>query len=282
MRKPKFLIIGGTGKTGRKVVDSLRLLGQSVRVGSRSAEIPFDWDRPETYGPALEGIDKVYITFQPDLAVPGAFEAVSELVRIAKEKGVSKLVLMSGKGEAEAERCESVIINSGLDYSIVRANWFSQNYSENFLLEPVLQGVVALPMGDMKVPYVDTGDIADVVVECLLHDEHNGKIYQLTGTERFTFPQVVELISKETGRDIQFVSVSLEEYVEVMKTMDLPEIYVWLIEYLFSHVLTNPENEVITNDIETILKRSPRSFRDYVKETAARGIWNQPKEVSTH
>ena len=279
MKKPKFLIIGGTGKTGRKVVESLRLLNQEVRVGSRGANIPFDWERPETFGPALDGIDKVYITFQPDLAVPGAFEAVSLLVEIAKEKGVSKLVLMSGKGETEAERCEGAVINSGLDYSIVRANWFSQNYSENFLLEPVLQGVVALPMGDMKVPYVDTGDIADVVVECLLHDEHNGKIYQLTGTERFTFPQVVELISEETGRDIKFVPVKLAEYVEVMKTMDLPEIYVWLIEYLFSHVLTNPDNEEITNDVETILKRPARSFRAYVKETAATGVWNEPVEA---
>jgi uncharacterized protein YbjT (DUF2867 family) len=274
------LIIGGTGKTGRKVVESLRLLNQDVRIGSRSAAIPFDWQDPETYGPALEGIDRVYITFQPDLAVPGAFEAVSALVEKAKEKGVSKLVLLSGKGEAEAERCEGVVIQSGIDYTLVRANWFSQNFSENFLLEPVLQGVVALPMGDSKVPYVDTGDIADVVVECLLHTEHNGKVYQLTGTETFTFPQVCELISQETGRDIRFVPVSLQEYVEVMKTMDLPEIYVWLIEYLFSHVLTSPHNEEITQDIKNVLKREPRSFRNYVKETAASGVWNQPVSVS--
>ena len=280
MKKPNYLIIGGTGKTGRKVVESLRLLNQDVRIGSRSAAIPFDWQDPETYGPALEGIDRVYITFQPDLAVPGAFEAVSALVEKAKEKGVSKLVLLSGKGEAEAERCEGVVIQSGIDYTLVRANWFSQNFSENFLLEPVLQGVVALPMGDSKVPYVDTGDIADVVVECLLHPEHNGKVYQLTGTETFTFPQVCELISQETGRDIRFVPVSLQEYVEVMKTMDLPEIYVWLIEYLFSHVLTSPHNEEITQDIKNVLKREPRSFRNYVKETAASGVWNQPVSVS--
>lgn len=274
MKKPNFLIIGGTGKTGRKVVESLRQLNQNVRVGSRSAEIPFDWENTDTYAPSLEGIDRVYITYQPDLAVPGAFEAVSRLVEIAKAKGVSKLVLLSGKGEVEAERCETVVMNSGVDYTIVRANWFSQNFSENFLLQPVLDGVMALPMEDMKVPYVDTGDIADVVVECLLHEEHNEKIYQLTGDETFTFPEVCQLISEETGRDIQFVAVSLQQYVEVMKTMDLPEIYVWLIEYLFSHVLTNPENEHITQDVEQILKRKPRSFRNYVHETAESGVWN--------
>ena len=280
MKKTKYLIIGGTGKTGRKVVQSLNNLNQDVRVGSRSADIPFDWDRPETFGPALEGIDKMYITYQPDLAVPGAFDAVSLLLEIAKEKGVSKAVLLSGKGEVEAERCEDALINSGLEYTIVRANWFSQNFSENFLLEPVLQGVVALPMETMKVPYVDTGDIADVVVEALLHEEHNGNIYQLTGDETFTFPEVCELISEATARDIKFIPVSLQQYVEVMKSMELPEIYVWLIEYLFSHVLTNPENEVITNDIEKVLKRRPRSFRNFVSETAAAGIWDAPVEVT--
>lgn len=269
-----YLIIGGTGKTGRKVVESLRQLNQNVRVGSRSAAIPFDWENTDTYAPSLEGIDRVYITYQPDLAVPGAFEAVTKLVEIARAKGVSKLVLLSGKGEVEAERCETVVMDSGIDYTIVRANWFSQNFSENFLLQPVLEGVMALPMGDMKVPYVDTGDIADVVVESLLHEEHNEKIYQLTGDETFTFQEVCQLISKETGRDIQFVDVSLQQYVEVMKTMDLPKIYVWLIEYLFSHVLTNPENERITQDVEQILKRKPRSFRNYVQETAESGIWN--------
>ena len=274
MKKPNYLIIGGTGKTGRKVVESLRQLNQNVRIGSRSAEIPFDWENADTYALSLEGIDRVYITYQPDLAVPGAFEAVSKFVEIAKAKGVSKLVLLSGKGEVEAERCEAVVMNSGVDYTIVRANWFSQNFSENFLLQPVLEGVMALPMEDMKVPYVDTGDIADVVVECLLHEEHNEKIYQLTGDETFTFPEVCQLISEETGRDIQFIAVSLQQYVEVMKTMDLPEIYVWLIEYLFSHVLTNPENEHITQDVERILKRKPRSFRSYVQETAQSGIWN--------
>ena len=188
MKKLNYLIIGGTGKTGRKVVESLKQLNQNVRVGSRSAAIPFDWENTDTYAPSLEGIDRVYITYQPDLAVPGAFEAVTKLVEIAKAKGVSKLVLLSGKGEVEAERCETVVMNSGIDYTIVRANWFSQNYSENFLLQPILEGVMALPMEDMKVPYVDTGDIADVVVECLLHEEHNEKIYQLTGDETFTFP----------------------------------------------------------------------------------------------
>ncbi len=280
MKKTKFLIIGGTGKTGRKVVESLRVLNQEVRVGSRGAEIPFDWDNPKTWDDALNGIDKMYITFQPDLAVPGAKDAIEALVNLAKTKGVQKVVLLSGKGEQEAERCEAVIMNSGLDYTIVRANWFMQNFSESFLLDPIVQGVVALPMYQYKVPYVDTGDIADVVVESLLHEEHNGKIYQLTGPEGYTFPEVVELIAERTGREIEFVPISLEDYVKVLNSMDLPEGYSWLLEYLFSHIITNLSNEEITDDIELVLKRKPRSFSDFATEMAHSGIWNATATIS--
>lgn len=272
--KSKFLVIGGTGKTGRKVVQSLRLLNQDVRIGSRSAAIPFDWHEPHTWAKALKGIDKVYITYQPDLAVPGALEAIEELTRQARISGVKKLVILSGKGEREAERCEQIIINSGLDYTIVRASWFNQNFSESFFLEPILEGFVALPQAEAKVPYVDTDDIADVVVEALLHDEHNGKIYQLTGPELLTFPEVIAKISKATGRDITFVPISLPAYSEAMRQQNVPADFIWLIEYLFSEVLSNPDNSETTNDVEKVLNRRPKSFSEYAMETTKTGIWH--------
>jgi len=178
--KQNILVIGGTGKTGRKIVNKLNTLGHNVRVGSRSATPAFGWDNPDTWEDAMQNIDKVYITFQPDLAVPGALEAIETLVKKAKNCKVKKLVLLSGKGEREAELCEQVVIHSGLDYTIVRASWFNQNFSESFLIDPILEGFVALPQAEAKIPFVDTGDIADVAVEALLHDKHNGKMYQLT------------------------------------------------------------------------------------------------------
>lgn len=170
-----ILVIGGTGKTGRKVVEGLQNRGQKVRIGGRNSNPAFDWSKPDTWAEALEGMDKVYIVFYPDLAVPGALQAITKLTEIAKQAGVQKAVLLSGKGEREAERCEQVVARSGMDYTLVRASWFSQNFSESFLLEPVLAGYVALPMPDAKIPFVDTGDIAEVVVEALLDDAHNGQ-----------------------------------------------------------------------------------------------------------
>lgn len=274
MRKDNYLIIGGTGKTGRKVVKSLQLLNQNVKIGSRSATPAFDWNHPDTYEKALEGIDKVYITYQPDLAVPGALMAVDRLIKIAKNKGVKKIVLLSGKGEKEAQLCEQLVIHSGLDYTIVRASWFYQNFSESFFLEPIKQGVVALPQAEIKVPFVDTGDIADVVVEALLHNSHNGKIYQLTGARTLTFKDAISEISTVTNKKIEFIPITIGEYVEDLKKHGIPDDFVWLVEYLFIEVLGNPEVSQISNDIEKVLRRKPKDFSEYVEETAATGIWH--------
>lgn len=272
--KENILVIGGTGKTGRKVVSRLVELGHNVRIGSRSVTPQFDWNESETWITAMQGMDKVYITFQPDLAVPGALDAIEELTKQARYSNVKKLVLLSGKGEREAELCEQVIINSGLDYTIVRASWFNQNFSESFFLEPIIEGFVALPQADVKVPYVDTDDIADVAVEALLNNKHNGKIYQLTGSRSLTFKEVIEEISEAVEREITFTAIALPAYTKVMEQQGVSADVVWLIEYLFSEVLGNPNNSEVTNDIEKILGRKPKDFSQYVKETAATGIWN--------
>ena len=128
-------------------------------------------------------------------------------------------------------------------------------------------------------PYVDTDDIADVVVETLLNDKHNEKIYQLTGSNSLTFKEVIEEISETTGRDIAFAPISLAAYTNVMKQQNVPADYIWLIDYLFSEVLGNPNNSEITNDIEEVLGRKPKDLKQYVQETVATGIWNPKVET---
>jgi uncharacterized protein YbjT (DUF2867 family) len=273
-KRSNILVIGGTGKTGRKVAENLIKARHNVRIGSRSGSPSFDWNNPETWSEALRGIDKVYITFQPDLAVPGALEAIEELTKQAKQCDVKKLVLLSGKGEGEAELCEQVVTHSGLDYTIVRASWFNQNFSESFFLEPILEGYVALPQAEIKVPFVDTDDIAEVAAEALLHDKHNGKIYQLTGPRRLTFREVIQEIANATEREIVFTPISLSAYANLMKKQGVPGDLIWLIEYLFTEVLGNPRNSEITNDIELVLGRPPKDFSEYILETTDAGIWN--------
>jgi len=131
MKTENILVIGGTGKTGKRIVTQLEALGHNVRVGSRSKSPSFDWHQPENWSEVVTTMDKIYITYQPDLAVPGALDAIEQLVKISKRANVKKLVLLSGKGEREAQLCEQVVIHSGLDFTIIRASWF-RTYPRRF------------------------------------------------------------------------------------------------------------------------------------------------------
>lgn len=275
MKSEHILVLGGTGKTGRKIVNLLKTLGHNVRVGSRTSSPSFNWSEPESWSQVLKGIDKVYITYQPDLAVPGALNDIEQFVQESKKMAVKKIVLLSGKGEKEAELCEQVIIHSGLDYTIVRASWFNQNFSESFLLDPIVSGHVALPQSEIKIPFVDTTDIAHVAVKALLNNAHNNMIYQLTGPRALTFKEVVEEIAKASNRKISFTPISISEYVIGMRKLNIPDDFIWLIEYLFTEVLGNPNNAEITTDIEKVLGRKAIDFSEYVKNTVETGVWNE-------
>ena len=273
MEEKKILVLGGKGKTGRRVAKRLTKLGHNVRIGSRGENPSFDWDNPKTWPGVLEGMDMVYITFQPDLAVPGAAKAIEGFAAEAIEAGIKNMVLLSGKGEKEAELCEKVVINSGADWTIVRATWFNQNFSEGFLIDPILAGHVAMPKNEALVPYVDADDIADVVVAALLNDIHVGKTYQLTGPRQLTFEQVTREISRATARDIKFDSITRDKYTAMLKEFQVPDDFIWLINYLFTEVLVE-SNSVVTNDIEQVLGRKAKDFSEYASETAGTGVWN--------
>ncbi|MEX0288765.1 MAG: NmrA family NAD(P)-binding protein [Flavobacteriaceae bacterium] len=274
--KENILVIGGTGKTGRRVVENLTRLNHHVRIGSRGSEPAFDWDDPATYAGALKGMDKAYIVYYPDLAVPGSREAIEKLTQEALKQGLEKVVLLSGKGETEAEACEEIVANSGLNYTLVRASWFNQNFSEGAFLDFVLAGQVALPMPEAEIPFVDAQDIADVVTEVLLDDTYNGETITVTGPEKLTFAEVVAAIAKGVGREIKYQPISIDEFKQGMKAAGLPDDYIWLFGYLFKEVLGNPDNQEVSSDIERVLGRKAISFEEYDEETAATGIWNQP------
>jgi uncharacterized protein YbjT (DUF2867 family) len=267
------LVLGGTGKTGRRVAQRLEALGVPTRVGSRSGEPPFDWEDEATWVPALRDVESVYVSYYPDLAVPGALAAVRSFAELAVESGVRKLVLLSGRGEEEAQRTELAVQETGAEWTIVRCAWYSQNFSENYLLEPILGGEVVLPAGDIPEPFVDADDIADVAVAALTEEGHAGELYELTGPRLLTFAEAIGEISRAVGRKIRFVPVSVEEYASVLAEQYVPEEFVWLLTYLFSEVLDG-RNAYLTDGVQRALGRDPRDFADYARDAAATGIWD--------
>ncbi|WP_340201547.1 NmrA family NAD(P)-binding protein [Ascidiimonas sp. W6] len=275
MKTENILVIGGTGKTGRRVAENLTQLGHNVRVVSRKTNPAFDWANSDTYNDALKNMDRAYIVYYPDLALPGSRDAITTLTKKALGAGLEKVVLLSGKGETEAEACEEIVANSGLNYTLVRASWFNQNFSEGAFLEFVLNGTVALPMPEAKIPFVDVNDIADVVSKVIVDDTYNGQTITVTGPQKRTFKEVVEIMAEATNKQIQFMPISINEFKDGMRKAGLPDSYVWLFGYLFQEVLGNPENQEVSDDVAKVLGRSAKDFETFAKQTAATGIWNQ-------
>ncbi|RKS17113.1 uncharacterized protein YbjT (DUF2867 family) [Pseudomonas sp. WPR_5_2] len=268
-----LLILGATGKTGRRIVKRLEAAGRNVRLGSRSATPPFDWEDRSTWAAALEGVQAAYISFQPDIAVPGALETIQAFTDQAVNSGVGKLVLLSGRGEIEAQQAERVVQNSGIDWTILRASWFCQNFSEGHFLEPILQGELALPVGDIAEPFVDVEDIAEIAVAALTQPGHSGQLYELTGPRALTFAEAVAEIARATDRDIGFLAVPPDAYRQALEQEQLPAEFIDLVLYLFTTVLDG-RNTPVTDGVQRALGRPARDFSDYVRRAAATGIWN--------
>ncbi|MDP5201686.1 NmrA family NAD(P)-binding protein [Flavobacterium sp. DG2-3] len=280
MKTTKILLIGGNGKTGKRVAQLLNEKENiEITIASRSGNPSFDWEKPETWAEILKDINAIYLTFQPDLAVPSAPEIIKQFSIQAVKSGVEKIVLLSGRGEKEAQICEEIIKATAQKWTIVRASWFNQNFSESFFLEPILAGYVALPKAETLEPFTDADDIAEVVAEALLDEKHNGKTYELTGPQLLTFEQAVAEIAKVTERNIVFQPLELDEYVNMLREYQVPEDEIWLVNYLFSEVLDG-RNSSITNDIEKILGRKAKTFSEYVQKTAQTKVWDEVNQLS--
>ena len=272
--EPRILVIGGTGKTGRRVTKRLIAKGHSVRIGSRSANPSFDWNNEKGWELALEGVRAAYITYTPDLAMPGAADAITAFVNVAKKQGVQRLVLLSGRGEEEAQACEQIIEGSGLEWTIVRASWFNQNFSEGAFIDMVLSGSITLPAGDQLEPFVDVDDIADVAVAALTEDHHHGQVYEVTGPRLMSIADIAADLSNATGRDIQYIDVPHHAFVAEVANSSAPKDVVWMLDYLFSTVLDG-RNAHLTDGVQRALGRQPKDFADYARDTAAAGVWKK-------
>ena len=268
-----ILVLGGTGKTGRRVAQRLEARGVPVRIGSRSATPAFDWEDRDTWPAALAGVGGVYVSFYPDLAVPGAADVVGALAAQAVAAGAERIVLLSGRGEEEAERAEQRVRAVAPRATILRATWFAQNFSESFMAEGILAGELALPADGVPEPFVDVEDIADIALAALTGDDHAGELYELTGPRPLTFGDAVAEIAAATGRAIAYVPTPIDAYAAALTGAGVPPVEVALITYLFGEVLDG-RNARVADGVQRALGRPPRDFGDYARDAAASGAWD--------
>lgn len=274
MQDSPILIIGKTAKTGLRVDQRLRAQGYTTRAVSRSTSPAFDWEDPTTWRAALEGTESAYVTFYPDLAIPSAEQSIRRFVALAKDVGLRHLVLLSGRGEQGAERAEAVLTNSGLDWNVVRASWFMQNFSEGFMIEGILNGELMLPAGDISEPFIDVDDIADVAVATLTRPELRNRLFEVSGPRALTFAQCASAISEAVGYPVEFIPITVDEFIQAMRDQGLPEETLWLMRELFTVVLDG-RNSNPARGVEEALGRPAMDFSEYLRKVMASGAWER-------
>lgn len=267
-----ILVVGATGKTGARVAARLEAKGAAVRRGSRNATIPFDWEQPATWAPALRGVTSAYVTYFPDLAFPGAVEKLEAFTRTAAASGLKHIVLLSGRGEHHARLGEEVVRASGIGFTIIRAAWFAQNFSEGYLRDPILAGVLPMPGGDVAEPIIDIDDIADVAVAALTEEGHIGKLYEVTGPRLMTFADMADVLSTATGRSIRHIPISFDDFyanVAAAGGAFVAEVFTGI-----ARETLDGRNAHTTDGVEQALGRKPRDFAEFAQAAALRGVWN--------
>lgn len=262
-----YLVIGATGKTGARVQKKLNELGFDVKGANRNGEIHFDWRSPETWAAALVDVDTVYLTYYPDLALPDAPDDIAKFCALARIKGVKHITLLSGRGEPVAQVCEDIVKTSGLNWTIVRASWFNQNFSEGMFRDFIEAGDITLPVGSVCEPFIDVDDVCDVVVESLLDPKHNGQLYEVTGPELLSFSQLAETFTYVLQRPVKFSQVTLDEFVSTMQNSGVDPKAIEMLTYLFTEVLDG-RNEQLSDGVERALGRPSKQFKDFIIDNA--------------
>ncbi|MFF8605952.1 NmrA family transcriptional regulator [Streptomyces sp. NPDC015346] len=265
------LVTGATGKTGRRVAGRLAERGATVRAGSRTGTTRFDWEDGGTWAPALRGADAAYVNYYPDLAAPGAAETMRTFGELAAANGVRRLTLLSGRGEPEAVRAEEALRGSGAELAVVRAAFFTQNFTEGAMAEGVAAGTIAFPAGGTAEPFVDADDLADVIVETLTADGHAGLVHELTGPRLLTFAEVAAEISRASGREVAYVPMSESEYAALLGRFGLPDPEARWLSALFA-MLLDGHNASVTDGVRRVLGREPRDFTAFAAEAWGRVV----------
>ncbi|MFB8218177.1 NmrA family transcriptional regulator [Streptomyces anulatus] len=269
------LVTSGTGKTGRRVVERLTALGVPVRSGSRTGAVPFDWQDASGWAAALRGVRAAYVAYYPDLAVPGAAEAMADFGRIAEACGVRRVVLLSGRGEPRAVVAEEALRGAvgTVEVTVVRSAFFAQNFNEGALLDGVLGGEVVFPAGTTAEPFLDLDDLADVAVAALTGVGHAGAVYELTGPRSLTFAEAAGELGRAAGRPVRYVPVTGPVYASLLEEFGVSGPEAEFLAELFVTLLDG-HNTATTDDVKRVLGREPKDFSVFAREAAGNGAWH--------
>ena len=274
MNKAKILVVGATGTVGSEIVRLLKKDGHSVRsttsrkVEAFSDQVHLNLVTGEGIKAAMEGVDKAFFLSPPGHA--DQFALLSPLIQEAKRRGLSKVVLMTAMG-ADADpnspfrRAEIELERSGLNYNILRPNWFLQNFNSFWVHGIRNQKKILLPAGSAKVSFIDARDIAAVAAKLLTSDEYPNQAFDLTGPEAVDHVQAAAAISKATGLNVTYQEIAPHELRQGLVTAGLPSAYVDFLLVIFGY-LREGYNAAVNGNVEKVTGKRPRAVENYAAD----------------
>ncbi|MCC3771742.1 NAD(P)H-binding protein [Streptomyces sp. UNOC14_S4] len=270
------LVLGATGKTGRRVVRELRATGVPVRAASRSGDVRFDWTDPATWPGALEGASAVYL-----VAPDEGYAAVPEFTARAVRAGVGRFVVLSGRGIEHVGpdfgqgmvTAEEAVRGSGAEWAVLRANNFNQNFDEDLWWRPLRDGRLALPIGDVEEPFVDADDVAAVAAVLLTRTGHTDGVHEVSGPRGLTFGDAVATMARAAGREIRYVELTPEEYHAELLADGYPEAVARALGTMFA-LHREGHTAAPADGVRRVLGREPVDFTAYAERAAAAGAWS--------
>ncbi|MGX9884343.1 NmrA family NAD(P)-binding protein [Streptomyces sp. NPDC002276] len=271
-RDMTMVVTGASGRTGRRVAEAARAAGLTVREASRAQG--FDWLDRSTWADTLRGADAAYLVYPSDVGALDAPGAVGMFAHEAVSLGVRRLVLLSSRGEERARPTEEALRGSGADWTVVRAAWFAQNFSEGPLVEGLREsGELVFPAGEVREPFVDVRDIADVVVAAVTAgDRYAGQALTVSGPRLLTFGEAIAEISEAAGRALTYRAVSARQYGDELAGFGVPDGEVEFLVELFESLLDG-RNSYLSDGVQEVLGREPRDFAEFAREASAAGVW---------
>ena len=279
--KQKILVTGATGKVGSELVKLLTGKGETVLAATRNPAsaslkfpgsvetVEFDYEKPETFAPALKGIDKVFLVVRP--GDNQSDKAAAPFIDEMKSQGIKHIVNLTAMGVETDETfmlriLEKYIEDSGISFTHLRPNWFMQNFNSGpFFADIQKTDALHLPAADAKLSFIDIRDIAAVGAEVLLDPTHAGKGYTITGGEALNHFEVIDKINSASGREISYVPISEETARSVLERagIEIDQIERWA---KFFRKVREGFCAPVSDAVESILKRPPILFDTYASD----------------
>ena len=261
-----LLLLGGTGKVGRRLAERLEAQGHTARAVGRNSTPRFDWRDESTWAPALDGVDGVFIV-GPGSASDWSTR-LEHFLATAAEQRVRHAMLLSARGveflpDGAVARAEAALRRGPLAWTIVRPTHFAQNFTEAMFV-PGDDGAFFAPVADGREPFIDVNDIADVAAVALTDEGYDGRILELSGPRAIDFDEAARILSEVSGRAISYVSESDVAHIARLRGQGLPEGYIeWRMAMLRG--IASGADAYLSSDVEAVLGRSATSFEEWAR-----------------